>query len=114
CGHVSDGCAGTIDCGGCGSGEHCSAGTCGPTECIPQAAEVLCAGKCGTLSDGCGGKIECSEANGGTSCSFFDYCGFGESRMSAAARRTAAATSSDMSVVLPRMVAEEASIAGPL
>lgn len=77
CGHVSDGCAGTIDCGGCGSGEHCSAGTCGPTECIPQAAEVLCAGKCGTLSDGCGGKIECSEANGGTSCSFFDYCGFG-------------------------------------
>src|SRR5690554_2947533 len=77
CGHVSDGCASTINCGGCGEGEHCTAGTCGANECVPPSPETLCAGKCGSVSDGCGGVLHCSEQNGGTSCSFFDYCGFG-------------------------------------
>lgn len=77
CGHISDGCAGTVHCGGCGEGEHCTAGTCGANECVPPSPETLCAGKCGSVSDGCGGVLHCSEQNGGTSCSFFDYCGFG-------------------------------------
>lgn len=58
CGVVSDGCAGSLDCGGCEAGS-CQDGTCkeGPCQVIPR--EQACAGKCGTVSDGCSSAYDC-------------------------------------------------------
>lgn len=77
CGHRSDGCASTIDCGGCAEGEHCALGVCSSDACEPLPIEVACAGKCGRVSDGCDGAYECTPPAGGAQCNFFEYCGFG-------------------------------------
>lgn len=77
CGEVSDGCSGTIQCGGCGDGESCQGNVCAPGACTPIDEAVACAGKCGRVSDGCGAGYNCGPNNGGVSCVGFDYCGAG-------------------------------------
>ncbi len=71
CGQVTDGCGGTIDCGGCGAGESCGAsgqpnvcgpGTCTPRTCTDQAAD------CGQLSDGCSALLECGQCTAPETC----------------------------------------------
>ncbi len=76
CGIISDHCGGTLQCGGCASGESCGGGggpnVCGPAQCQP----LSCRGEgknCGVISDGCGGVLECG------SCSDPELCGGGGS-----------------------------------
>jgi hypothetical protein len=77
CGYVSDGCEGTIHCGGCSPGSHCTLGTCGATPCTPVPVGTACDGLCGEVSDGCSGTYACDDGNGGETCSGYAYCGWG-------------------------------------
>jgi hypothetical protein len=62
CGSASDGCGGTLDCGGCSVGV-CSSNQC---VCIPRTS---CFGVCGTVSNGCGGTLQCPACPCVPSCS---------------------------------------------
>jgi hypothetical protein len=72
CGSYSDGCGGTISCGGCASGLECNSSTkqcCTPTTCNVQGAQ------CGTLPDECGGTLNCGTCPfSGESCSLALQC----------------------------------------
>lgn len=60
CGHVGDGCGGSIFCGSCGVGNTCGGGgvpnVCGG--CVPKQCEDV-PQYCGLLEDGCGNTIDC-------------------------------------------------------
>ncbi len=81
CGVIGNGCGGTIDCGGCGTGELCGNDPTKPLQCAPFDAcvglspEAACAGKCGVVGDGCGGTVDCEAENQG--CTGDDTCGGG-------------------------------------
>jgi hypothetical protein len=73
CGTISNGCTGTLDCGGCAAGYACDANQC---ECVPTG----CNGRCGIVSNGCGGTISCGSCNctpscSGKKCGASDGCG---------------------------------------
>jgi hypothetical protein len=65
----SDGCGGTLDCGGCPGGQGCGNGgvenQCGAPNCRPltcaQAGAV-----CGVIGDGCGGTVSCGVCSVGS------------------------------------------------
>jgi hypothetical protein len=79
CGLVGNGCGGTLDCGGCESGQFCGLNApqlCGaPPECVPVAAAEVCVAQCGFISDGCGGAVDCVEE--GYVCPDGETCGGG-------------------------------------
>jgi hypothetical protein len=79
CGLVGNGCGGTLDCGGCESGEICGLNApqlCGaPPECVPVAAAEVCVAQCGFISDGCGGAVDCVDE--GFICPDGETCGGG-------------------------------------
>ncbi|MBI5547257.1 MAG: endonuclease/exonuclease/phosphatase family protein [Deltaproteobacteria bacterium] len=62
CGHLDDGCAGTLECGGCAAPKTCGSripNLCSEPSCVPESSAVLCSrsGKsCGELraTDSCG------------------------------------------------------------
>ena len=74
CGQRSDGCGGTLSCGGCASGESCSSNICvaapvtPPPACVPATCQSLGA-ECGQRSNGCGGTLNCGGCASGESCS---------------------------------------------
>jgi hypothetical protein len=72
CGFESDRCDGFLNCGGCASGETCTAGTCvaeplTPPSCVPDTCQSL-ARQCGTTADGCGGLLNCGGCSSDQSC----------------------------------------------
>ncbi len=79
CGTISDGCGGTVDCGGCGAGEGCGLGgvpfqcgsnvACTPLTCMQAGAT------CGLIGDGCGNTINCGDP--ATVCEAWQTCGGG-------------------------------------
>jgi hypothetical protein len=81
CGVIGNGCGGTIDCGGCPTGELCGNDPARPQQCAPYdacepiAPEVACAGKCGVVGDGCGSTYNCETEELG--CSGTETCGGG-------------------------------------
>ncbi|MGM0575116.1 MAG: glycoside hydrolase domain-containing protein [Myxococcota bacterium] len=58
CGTVSDGCGGTLDCGGCVSTQS----NCEPLTCEDVGAE------CGSVADACGGMLDCGGCDAGETC----------------------------------------------
>ncbi|HEX2879397.1 MAG TPA: hypothetical protein VHO25_07655 [Polyangiaceae bacterium] len=68
CGAISDGCNGTLDCGGCSLPMMCGGGglrnRCG---CTAQTCTSLNA-ECGTISDGCGSVVDCGTCAAPNSC----------------------------------------------
>ena len=84
CGQPSDGCGGSLSCGGCESGDVCASGLCvaappppaapppvttpPPPGCIPATCLSLGA-ECGQRSDGCGGTLSCGGCASGELCS---------------------------------------------
>jgi hypothetical protein len=56
CGAASDGCGGTIDCGGCASGAACVGNHC--SDCVPKTCAEEGA-SCGPATDGCGNLLAC-------------------------------------------------------
>jgi endonuclease/exonuclease/phosphatase family metal-dependent hydrolase len=59
CGTWSDGCGGTLECGGCSAPKTCSGTTQGYCGCARKTCAQL--GVCGNdIDDGCGGKLRCS------------------------------------------------------
>ena len=78
CGAASDGCGGTLNCGGCASGEMCSSGLCvdasvPPPPCVPDTCQSL-GTQCGVASDGCGGTLNCGTCTGGDICNASGQC----------------------------------------
>ncbi len=71
CGAVPNGCGGTINCGGCPTGQicgannTCSAANCTKTDCAMQGAT------CGVVADGCGGTVTCPGCASGQVCGLF-------------------------------------------
>ena len=85
CGSKSDGCGGSVDCGGCGTNETCVSGICecdwaecggvccpegdvcdpGDSCCTPAACG---ADECGIRADGCGGAVDCGGCGANESC----------------------------------------------
>ena len=73
CGQPSDGCGGTLSCGGCSNGQMCSSGSCidesvPPPPCEPATCQTLNA-ECGLQSNGCGGTLSCGGCSNGQMCS---------------------------------------------
>jgi hypothetical protein len=70
CGKPSNGCGGTLDCGGCSDPAKpiCNANKCGATPCTPKTCQP---GDCGTIDDGCSSTLSCGACNG------LDTCGGG-------------------------------------
>jgi hypothetical protein len=68
CGSAGDGCGGTLDCGGCATGQVCAANLC----CQPAAACPT--GACGTMADGCGATLECGSCASGQVCAANACC----------------------------------------
>ena len=67
CGTVVDSCGTTVQCGGCGQGKTCNAGSC----CTPNLH--ACDRRCSTdVDDGCGGTVhcdpQCGPLGGGMTC----------------------------------------------
>ena len=75
CGQPSDGCGGSLDCGGCGNTELCDSGLCvaelvttpAPPSCMPDTCEGLGI-ECGVRSDGCGDYVACGDCPSGSWC----------------------------------------------
>ena len=70
CGEISDGCGGTIDCGGCPDGTTCGAGG-EPNICAGDCTPLTCAehdAECGVVDDGCGGTVDCGGCLDGLEC----------------------------------------------
>jgi hypothetical protein len=70
CGTLSDGCGGTLNCGGCGDGQRCGLHqphVCGTEACTPRTCAAVGA-TCGSVEDGCGGTLRCGTCGGGTTC----------------------------------------------
>jgi hypothetical protein len=73
CGATLDGCGGTLDCGGCATGQTCGAAgpnKCGSGTCTPKTCVQLGA-SCGVASDSCSDLISCG------SCEDNEVCGGG-------------------------------------
>jgi hypothetical protein len=77
CGGPSDGCGGSLNCGGCGDGQFCSNNVCvdqpvtpppPPPTCVPTTCGALGA-DCGVRSNGCGGTLNCGGCGDGQFCS---------------------------------------------
>lgn len=65
CGQASDGCDGSLECGGCSGDQTCSTtGQC-VSDCTPQTCQQQ-GRECGTASDGCGGTLNCGTCTTGT------------------------------------------------
>ncbi len=64
CGHPSDGCGGTLDCGECGTNEYCSNDYL--CVCKGKTCEELGEDTCGIVDNGCGVKIDCGPCEGPT------------------------------------------------
>jgi hypothetical protein len=68
CGTISDGCGGTLQCGGCTGNDTCGGGgtanECG-TACQPKSCAEQNIG-CGPAGDGCGNMIQCGGCDAGT------------------------------------------------
>ena len=71
CGQISDGCGGTIDCGGCTGSNTCGGGgvanVCGAPPCIPDTCKKYNA-NCGSIADGCGAQLDCGTCTGTDTC----------------------------------------------
>jgi hypothetical protein len=71
CGPIGDGCGGTLDCGGCPTGQTCGGGgtpsVCGASSCQPKTCAQLGI-NCGPSGDGCGGTIQCQPCPSGQTC----------------------------------------------
>ncbi len=70
CGTLSDGCGGTLDCGGCEEGQRCGLyrpHVCGTVACTPRTCASVGA-SCGTVEDGCGGTLQCGTCGVGMTC----------------------------------------------
>lgn len=89
CGVASNGCGGTLDCGGaadrCQPGELCLGNRClPPQQCVPALDKAAaCAGRCGVVTDGCAGSYDCGAGGAGpegTFCASGQVCVFGECR----------------------------------
>jgi hypothetical protein len=66
CGIVSDGCAGSQDCGTCPGDQVCDKGLCvGGPSCVP----IACGSYCGSIGDGCGHTLTCGSCAAGQVCS---------------------------------------------
>jgi hypothetical protein len=66
CGTISDGCGGTVDCGGCPTGEACGVGA-APNQC--GCGPLVCpANSCGNITDACGDSISCGGCAAGLTC----------------------------------------------
>lgn len=67
CGPISDGCGGTVNCGGCAAPETCGGGgepgKCGAPVCQPDTCAKYGA-TCGTIPNGCGGTLTCGSKGG--------------------------------------------------
>lgn len=62
CGTISNACGNTRDCGGCDTGELCSANSC-------ECPAVTCGtNACGTISNACGASANCGSCSGTNSC----------------------------------------------
>src|SRR3954454_2266669 len=74
CGKIGDGCGGTLDCGGCPTGQVCGgAGTnrvCAAVDphCKPLTCDQTGGRYCGKVGDGCGGTLDCGDCSGGLTC----------------------------------------------
>lgn len=69
CGSISDGCGGTLDCGGCAEGYECGGEK--MHTCVFQCEPLSCKEKfadCGEVDDGCGKKISCGKCKSGETC----------------------------------------------
>ncbi len=76
CGTVSDGCAGTLNCGSCLTGFSCAVnGTCmkESEDCIASTTCSTFGKNCGTISDGCSGSLNCGACSTGYTC-FNNVC----------------------------------------
>ena len=61
CGFVTDGCGGTVDCGGCVTGKECATGGVA-NRCTAIEPNTVCADQgrvCGSAADACGTKVDC-------------------------------------------------------
>ncbi len=69
CGIISDGCAGTLNCGDtCPAGQGCGGGgTANVCGCLPKPCDAQ--GKnCGTVPDGCGNMLDCGQCSAPRTC----------------------------------------------
>jgi hypothetical protein len=77
CGQISDGCGGTVDCGGCPEGEGCGvrgvANRCDKAE-VPTECKALNK-NCGTIESACGGDLHCGDCPTGEVCNANGLCG---------------------------------------
>lgn len=77
CGQISDGCGGTVDCGGCAEGESCGirgvANRCDRAE-VPTECKALNR-NCGTIESACGGTLDCGDCPKGEVCNANGLCG---------------------------------------
>lgn len=71
CGPISDGCGGTVDCGGCPAPETCGggeqSGQCGAPVCKPKTCLDF-GFNCGQVPDGCGQTLDCGSCSGTAVC----------------------------------------------
>ena len=70
CGKVTNGCGGTLDCGGCPEGKACGTvepNRCGEAGCVPTTCAAALA-ECGVVEDGCGGTLDCGTCPSGEVC----------------------------------------------
>ncbi len=64
CGQATDGCGGTLKCGGCDQGQVCKGHKC---VCQPRTCQGL-GYECGQATDGCGGTLKCGGCDQGQVC----------------------------------------------
>jgi hypothetical protein len=67
CSTIPDGCASTVPCGTCGTGQAC-AGDGTPNRCCTPKTTCPAGLDCGTYPDGCGGAISCGTCTGQKVC----------------------------------------------
>lgn len=67
CGMTSDGCGGTLKCGGCPSGQVCTNNNCYAANCTPMTCQQV-GSNCGCSGDGCGNVICCGTCPVGAYC----------------------------------------------
>ena len=71
CGSISDGCGGTVDCGGCTLPATCGGGgeanICGSPPCVPNTCKGLNL-ECGSYADGCGNTLDCGGCTSPKTC----------------------------------------------
>ena len=75
CEVIGNGCAGTIDCGACPSGQICEGGLCvGGASCMPLVCQVATGKYCGIVGNGCGRAMDCAGCAANQTCSASGLC----------------------------------------